>query len=100
MLISIFFSDPPWRARQELQPLSLPEVRLRVHRHQQGRGSQEAAPEVGLHHGGGLREVHPDPVLQREHLHAQREADALPLLKVPVLGLGAGADGGPQVQAC
>lgn len=80
-------------------PLPLSQVRLRVHRHQQGGGAQAAAPEARLDPGGRVREVHAQPALQGAELPAQRQADALPLSAVPVRGVGACADERPQVQA-
>lgn len=66
--------------------LPLPQVRVRVHRHQQSGGPPAAAPETGLNHGRRLREVHPVAELQRGRLRPQPEADALPLLELPLRG--------------
>ena len=83
---------------EELESFPLSEVRLLLHRHQQSRGSPQAAPEAGQHPRCWLREVHPDPVLRHPRLQSRREADPLPLQEVSVRCPGPVSDGGPQVQ--
>ena len=73
-------------------------MRLLLHRHQQGGGPQEAAPEAGQYPGCWLREVHPNPVLWHTRLQSRRQADPLPLQEVSVRCPRPVPDGGPQVQ--
>ena len=96
---SLLFSSVKRRRSEVEQPLPLPQVRLLLHGHQQGRGTQTPASEDGLHQRGRLREVHADPVLPRQRVRAQRQADSLPLLKVPVRGSRPVPDGSSQVSA-
>ncbi len=49
------------REPEELEPLPLPEVRLLLHGHEQGGGTQAPASEARQHHGRWVREVHPHP---------------------------------------
>lgn len=71
-----------------------------MHGHQQGGGTQAPAPEVGLHHGRGFREVHAGSgVRPAGRLRALGQADALPLPELSVRRAGPVADDGPQVPA-
>lgn len=56
-----------------------------MHGHQQGGGAQAPAPEAGLDHGRGLREVHAGAgVRPAGRVRALGQADALPLPELPV----------------
>jgi hypothetical protein len=79
--------------------LPLPEMRVRVHRHQQGGGPPAAAPEARLDHGRRLREVHAVAKLQRGQLRPQPEADPLPLLELPLRGARSFTNVSTQVPA-
>lgn len=88
-----------YRAEQGVA-LPLSEVRVRVHGHQQGGGPPAPAPEVGLDHGRGLREVHAGPSVRTAgRLRALGQADALPLLELSVRRARAVANDGAQVPA-
>ncbi len=55
------------REPEELEPLPLPEVRLLLHGHEQGGGTQAPAPKARQHHGRWVREVHPHPGMDNTH---------------------------------
>lgn len=71
-----------------------------MHGHQQSGGAQAAAPEAGLDHGRGLREVHARTGLRTAgRLRALGQTDALSLSELSVRRARAVPDDGAQVPA-
>lgn len=91
------FSAVEWRSSEVQQPLPLPEVRLLLHRHEQGRGPQTPTPEAWLDQRRRIREVHPDSVLSGQRLWSQWEADPLPLQQMSIRCPRPVSNGSPQV---
>lgn len=87
----------PWFDAKQGVALSLSEVRLCLHGHEQGGRSSTAARQAGQHRGGGFPKVHSQSALRGRAVPALRQADSLSLLAVPIRRVGSGADVGAQV---
>lgn len=65
-------------------PLPLPQVRLRLHGHEQSGRPQAATREIGQYRGGRFSKVHAESTLRWCTVPAFRQTDSLSLSSVPV----------------